>query len=258
MATDELQDDVADLLDGYEPDEPGGLVDDTGMPIEGVASTEIDPSKPLQADVIDVALSQGPDGHNAPAKKSMAKSVSALQLRIQGHSYDTIAKEVGYANPQAASLAVNRALAKQATENVKDFIKLQQRRYNYLLAGVFRTALDREDEKQIQALNAVLAVMESMNKLEGVDKLNAGITDSQVVMIDSETDSYRSQLQEMAKQNEIEAAKDEDDDERELRDKLMGTMEDGWADLDEEFGVMEMVEEVVEAEIVEEGDESDE
>lgn len=245
MASEELQDELAKLLDDYEPDEIGEEIDETGQPTGKTFTNTVEVSAPLQAEVIDVALSQGPDGHVSRPKRDIAKATSALQLRIQGHSYDTIAQEVGYTSPQAASTAVNRALRKQANENVKDFIKLQQRRYNYLLAGVFRTALNKDDEKQIPALNAVLSVMDHMNKLVGVDKVSQGMVDSQVVMIDSESDSYVKQLNEMAQTNEIEAIREDDEEDAILREKLINTQNDGWEELDEEHGVMDVINEVI-------------
>lgn len=259
MATDTPTDDLAISLEDYEPDETGEIVDETGIPTGEQMEHEVDISESLQADVIDVALSQGPDGHNAPVKRNTAKQAKALQLRIAGHSYDTIAHQLGYTNPQAASTAVNRALSKQASENLKDFVKLQKRRYNYLLAGVFRTALDKDDDKQIAALNAVLSVMDNMNKVWGVDKVTGGAADSQVVMIDSESDSYVKELSEMAQSHEIEAVQEEDDEEKELRGKLINTQFDGWEDLDTEFGVENEIGDItiVDAEIIEEGDNND-
>ena len=104
MATDTPTDDLAISLEDYEPDETGEIVDETGIPTGEQMEHEVDISESLQADVIDVALSQGPDGHNAPVKRNTAKQAKALQLRIAGHSYDTIAQQLGYTNPQAASI----------------------------------------------------------------------------------------------------------------------------------------------------------
>lgn len=259
MVADTPEDELNASLEDYEPDVVGDVVDETGLPTGEQVEHPHEMIENIQSDVIDVALTQGPDGHRAPVKKNAVKQAKALQLRIAGHSYDTIAEQIGYASPQAASNAVNRALAKQANENLKDFIKLQKRRYNYLLAGVFVTALDKNDEKQISALNAVLSIMDNMNKVWGVDKMTGGAVDSQVVMIDSESDAYIKELTEMAQSNEVEAVMDEDDEDKLLRDKLINTQFESWDDLDEEFGVENTIGgiEIVDAEIINEGDDDE-
>lgn len=241
------EDEIDDILGEYEPDGLAEALDDAGQPT-GKAVERISPiNEPIQADVMDASFAQGPAGGRAPAKKKMSKAMSALGLRIQGHSYDTIAHAIGYKNASSASLAVNRELARQRDENLEQFVQTQKKRYNYLLASVFSTAIDKNDDKQISALNAALSVMGRMEDLYGVNKLVNNDVQDKVVMIESADQDYAERLRDMSAKYEIEEPGSERDDE--LREQLMATEAGGWEDIDSM--------EVVDAEIIDDEDDDE-
>lgn len=226
-----------DVRSNYTPDEPGDEIDGTGQLTGGKSEPLTTPHAPIQAEVMKSAFSQGPGGGHSPVKAREVKMMSALALRIQGHSYDTIAAELGYKNAQSASRMVNEALKRQTMDNAKSFIEVQDRRYNYLLASMFRKAIDANSDlgEQTSAVSATLAIMRQHENLLGVDKVVADATSNEVIMIDSESADYVTKLQSIAKENELPAVAEAEDDQDELREHLHATDAEGWEQFDQMY-----------------------
>lgn len=93
----------------------------------------------------------------------------ALKLRLRGATFRQIASEVGYANQGGAHKAVRRALAEVGQSERRDLYTLEMERLNDMLFRVWPTASNSDDPKHVSAINAVLAIMDKMNKLAGLE-----------------------------------------------------------------------------------------
>ncbi len=73
----------------------------------------------------------------ASKAESLERANAALALRRSGHSYDEIAKELGYSQKGPAQKAVMRALRSVAAEDAKELRELQGQRLDELYRRAF-------------------------------------------------------------------------------------------------------------------------
>ncbi len=73
-----------------------------------------------------------PRGRNRPL--AAWRKAKAVELAVEGHTYDTIAREVGYANRGTAHRVVRQALDEQIAANVDDLRATEVARLDALQA----------------------------------------------------------------------------------------------------------------------------
>lgn len=97
-----------------------------------------------------------------------ARRAQAIQLRMSGVDWDTIAGRLGYAGKAAACKDVSRALeaTRQASDDAAEDLRLvESARLDRLQAAVWAQALHGD----VKAVDAVLRVMERRARLLGLD-----------------------------------------------------------------------------------------
>ncbi len=88
----------------------------------------------------------------------------AVELATQGHTYDQIASEVGYANRGTAYRVVRKALDENVADAVEEYREVEVARLNALQAAVW----DRAIAGDLQAVDAVLKLVQARVKLLGL------------------------------------------------------------------------------------------
>ena len=96
------------------------------------------------------------------------RQAHALELRRQGHTYDEIASQVGYAGPGAAWKAVHRAVREIGRDEARDLAVLQLERLNDMLAEAWPVATDSSHPRQLQAIETTMRIMDRMDRLHGI------------------------------------------------------------------------------------------
>ncbi len=102
----------------------------------------------------------------------MAKAISnyrrtrAVELALSGHSYDDIAREVGYSNRGTAWRAVQNALNRREVAAVDEYRRVELAR----LDALQRALWDRALEGDRSAVDGVLGVIERRIRLLGLDR----------------------------------------------------------------------------------------
>lgn len=93
------------------------------------------------------------------------KAAKALELRMEGKSFDAIAEEAGYNSRQAAHDAVKRALDRIEREPADALVKLDLERLDVLWQIQYLNA----QAGDVQAMAACMKIMERRAKLLGLD-----------------------------------------------------------------------------------------
>lgn len=93
-----------------------------------------------------------------------ARRAQAVELAIQGCSYETIAREVGYTNRGTAYRAVKDALSGRTVEAVDAYRNLEQDRLDRLLTSVWPRAMQGD----VTAVLAALKVVQARCRLLGL------------------------------------------------------------------------------------------
>lgn len=93
------------------------------------------------------------------------KAAKALELRMEGKSFDQIAEEAGYNSRQAAHDAVKRALDRIEREPADALVKLDLERLDVLWQIQYLNA----QAGDVQAMAACMKLMERRAKLLGLD-----------------------------------------------------------------------------------------
>jgi hypothetical protein len=88
-----------------------------------------------------------------------------LELRIEGHSYEEIAKRVGLAGKTGAWTVARRAIRRIPEDQANEARRLEVARLDRLLSGVFSKARGGD----IKAIGAVLSLMDRRASLLGLD-----------------------------------------------------------------------------------------
>lgn len=93
------------------------------------------------------------------------KAARALKLRMEGQTFEAIAKEAGYNSKQAAYDAVKRSLDAITREPAQDLIRLDLERLDVLWQIQYLNAQGGD----VQAMAACMKIMERRAKLLGLD-----------------------------------------------------------------------------------------
>ncbi len=88
-----------------------------------------------------------------------------MELATQGHTYDQIASEVGYANRGTAYRVVRKALDENVAQAVEEYREVEVARLNALQAAMWDKALAGD----VHAVDAVLKIVSARVKLLGLD-----------------------------------------------------------------------------------------
>jgi len=107
------------------------------------------------------------NGHKTSPETAEAKmrAAKALELRMEGKTFATIAKEAGYNSPQAAHDAVKRALDATLREPADRLRALELERLDVLWQIQYLNA----QAGDVQAMGACMKIMERRAKLLGLD-----------------------------------------------------------------------------------------
>lgn len=111
-----------------------------------------------------------------------ARKAKAVELAIQGCTYDVIASEVGYSNRGTAYRAVKDALDQRTAEAVDTYWELEKDRLDRLLASVWPGAMQGD----VPAVLAALKVVQARCRLLGLgepDKDEADTAKSATVVV---------------------------------------------------------------------------
>ncbi len=88
----------------------------------------------------------------------------AVELATQGHTYEVIASEVGYANRGTAYRVVRKALDENVAQAVGEYREVEVARLNALQAALW----DRAIAGEVEAVDAVLKIVVARVKLLGL------------------------------------------------------------------------------------------
>lgn len=94
-----------------------------------------------------------------------AKAAKALELRMEGKTFEAIAEEAGYNSKQAAYDAVKRSLDAITREPAQELIKLDLERLDVLWQIQYLNAQGGD----VQAMAACMKIMERRARLLGLD-----------------------------------------------------------------------------------------
>lgn len=104
---------------------------------------------------------------NSPARiEAREKAAQAVTLRARGLSWAEVARSAGYPSPDAARVAVSRALDRVEADNVAD-LRAEEDAHLLLLR---RSAIDAALDGDAPSLSVLLRVSESRRKLHGADR----------------------------------------------------------------------------------------
>jgi hypothetical protein len=111
-----------------------------------------------------------PRGNATLARARNRKANAALELKIDGATWEEIAQVLGYPTPRAAKVAVELTLEKQL--DIQDRVKLREiasRRLEVLLATVWRKATDPDHPEHLLAVSKARELVGDHRKLFGLD-----------------------------------------------------------------------------------------
>jgi hypothetical protein len=96
---------------------------------------------------------------------------AALGLRIAGASYEDVAQVLGFAGPDEARRAVERALMETAADPKERETQraLSAARIDRMLRSVFSRAVDKNDPDQLTAVRVALQLEDRRIRLYGLD-----------------------------------------------------------------------------------------
>jgi hypothetical protein len=100
------------------------------------------------------------------AIERMAKHARAVQLRVEGHTFQEIADQVGYAHKNGAFLAVQRTMARFVREPSEQLLDLELARLDAALNALW-PAVELGDTRSIDTM---LRLMDRRAKYLGLDK----------------------------------------------------------------------------------------
>ena len=155
------------------------------------------------------------DMHKSPRHLGAVaeKQVKALRLYIDGHTYQQIADQIGYADRSSAHKAVKAALAaltEERTELARHLLDLQVARYTDLYHRTIK-ALDAVDEGRevgrAQLISAGRGILDSLSRIVGIDHNSAVVT----VRTETAMDRELAALTEMMKADSPQLPAGDDD-----------------------------------------------
>lgn len=118
----------------------------------------------------------------------------ALSLALAGHSYDDIARELGYANRSGPWKLVSGALRARMDESVGEYRATELARLDALQATQWQAAL----EGDVQAVNTCLRVINARVRLLGLDQPEAREERAPTVVLGSSREEYLAGLKKFA------------------------------------------------------------
>lgn len=116
------------------------------------------------------------------AFEAQQKAAKALTLRMEGATFETIAKELGYAGKQGAHDAVMRSLRAITREPATELLQLDLERLDAMWAIPYLKAQSGD----LQSLDACLKIMKRRAELLGLDspvKVDAKVDAPQGVLV---------------------------------------------------------------------------
>lgn len=102
----------------------------------------------------------------------------AVELATQGHTYEEIASEVGYANRGTAYKVVRKTLDENVAHAVEEHREIEVARLNALQAAVWERAMAGD----VEAVDAVLKIVVARVKLLGLSSASEAATPATVVV----------------------------------------------------------------------------
>lgn len=108
--------------------------------------------------------------HTKNDPEDVARYAEAVQLRIQGYTYDAIASRLGYAHKGSAHQAVKAALKRTLQEPTDELRKLELERLDYIMRQLF-VSFDAGD---MRLSDNILRVIEKRHRLLGLDTPQRG------------------------------------------------------------------------------------
>ena len=105
----------------------------------------------------------------APSAEQVARrrrrDARCVGLRIAGHSFDDIARRVGYANRGGAYKAYVRGMERLGMEEVEEIFRLNYERYNAMLYAIWPEV----SLGDLSAIREALRILDRLDRLAGVD-----------------------------------------------------------------------------------------
>lgn len=152
--------------------------DDRAPVVTGPATTT---EQDALLDTIDTADATGTQGDN-DLSRAAARRIRAVRLRIDGATYDQIARICGYSDKKAAWDAVHRALARTEVENVTELRQIENMRLDSderVLRAIIADS-GAKPETRIRAIDSRLRLSARRGRLNGTDApvqvaLSAGV-----------------------------------------------------------------------------------
>ncbi|GAG13752.1 unnamed protein product [marine sediment metagenome] len=116
------------------------------------------------------------------------KTRTAIELRKAGASYQSIADQLGYADPSGAYRAVSRGLDTLVKEPAEELRTVQYERLNHMLISLW----PRVQGGELAAMDRALGIMDRMSRLFGIEapNLNLHKHQSDVIVIDGTKADY--------------------------------------------------------------------
>jgi hypothetical protein len=118
----------------------------------------------------------------------------ALSLALAGHSYDDIARELGYANRSGVWKLVSGALRARLDESVAEYRATELARLDALQAAHWHAALGGD----INAVNTCVRVILARVKLLGLDRPEAQGDRTPTVVLGPSSEEYVAGLKKLA------------------------------------------------------------
>jgi len=107
-----------------------------------------------------------PPPRSKPANiEAHRKRIKCLEMRMQGHTFEQIAKKVGYADKGAAYKAWQTGMAEAIRVPASEALELELQRLDALLHALWSAA----SKGDTQATDRVIKIMERRAKLLGLD-----------------------------------------------------------------------------------------
>lgn len=145
------------------------------------------------------------NGHNRPDGQlvNMEKiattedrAYEAHMLRVAGHSWSVIAKQLGYANAKTVEVTVRtylqRAAAEMSGERRQEALELAIERTEALVAAYWPTALGGE----VKHAELVLKAIASQSRLLGLEEMHSRATQTtKTILITGDSSDYAGALQ---------------------------------------------------------------
>ena len=111
------------------------------------------------------------------------KLETALKLSTQGHSWDYIAAQAGFASRGAAHNAVMRELNRNIAKDVDELRTRELHLLAQMQVEIWTLFMDKNNKGRLFAADRLLAISERRAKLMGLDQsTNAAIAAAQVVI----------------------------------------------------------------------------